>query len=146
MDSRNSHRSRTLQAGCSRPASCVRQTMLESERACSRGKSERVGDGLPLLKATSDELGPLVLVPAVQCLQIREVGAQVDAGCSGVHAGVAIRACDPVPGRPVGRLQPDLPGTLQLRCVRMARPLASPEVEDTRRVAAFLRGLTSVAG
>src|SRR4029077_8057371 len=73
-------------------------------------------------------------------------GSKVDAGGSDVHAGVAIRPRRPVPGGAVGGLHADLAGALELRGIRVPRPLTLPEVEDARRILAFLRGLAPVAG
>src|SRR5712691_11962849 len=112
-----------------------------------RGRcSESVRGRLPLPEALRDELGPLLLAPAVKHLEICGVGPQVDAGGSGAQPGVAIRACRPVPGGAVGGLEPDLAGALELRGIRMSRALALPEVEDAGRIPALLRSLAPVAG
>src|SRR6188472_2211180 len=63
-----------------------------------------------------------------------------------MERGVAIRPCRPVPGGAVGGLHPDLAGALELRGIRMSRPLALPEVEDAGRIPALLRSLAPVAG
>jgi hypothetical protein len=77
--------------------------------------SEGVRGRLPLAEALRDELGPLVLTSGVQHLEIRGVGSKADAGGAGIQPGGAIRARRPVPAGPVGVLQPDLAGALELR-------------------------------
>src|SRR5436305_6438143 len=108
--------------------------------------SECVRGRFPLPEALRDELGPLLLAPAVQHLEVCGVGSTIDAGGSGVQPGVAIRTCRPVPGGSVGGLHPDLAGALELRDSRMSRALAIPEVEDAGRIPALLRSLAPVAG
>src|SRR5918997_6564182 len=107
--------------------------------------SECVRGRLPLPEALRDELGTLLLAPTLQHLEVRGVGAKVDAGGSGIQAGVAIRPCRPVPGGAVGALHPDLAGPLELRGIRVPRALALPEVEDAGRIPALLRSLAPVA-
>src|SRR5687767_10359771 len=53
-------------------------------------RSECVRGRLPLPEALRDELGPLLLAPAVQHLEVRGVGSEVDAGGSGIQPDVAI--------------------------------------------------------
>src|SRR5918997_2194564 len=108
--------------------------------------SECVRGRLPLPEALRDELGTLLLAPTLQHLEVRGVGAKVDAGGPGIQAGVAIRPCRPVPGGAVGGLHPDLAGALELRGIRVPRALALPEVQDAGRIPALLRSLAPVAG
>src|SRR5204863_6486014 len=51
-----------------------------------------------------------------------------------------------VPGGAVRGLESDLAGALELRCIRVSRALAVPEVEDAGRIPALLRSLAPVAG
>src|SRR5688572_7187366 len=112
-----------------------------------RGRcSECVRGRLPLPEALRDQLGALLLAPAVQHLKVCGVGSEVDTGGPGIQLGVAIRPCRPVPGGAVGGLHPDLAGALELRSIRVPRALALPEVEDAGRIPALLRSLAPVAG
>src|SRR5256885_6809590 len=112
-----------------------------------RGRcSECVRGRRPLPEALPDELGPLLLAPAVQHLKVLGVGSKVDAGGSGIQPGVAIRPCRPVPGGAIGGLHCDLAGALELRGIRVPGALAPPEVEDAGRISALLRSLAPVAG
>src|SRR5439155_18987660 len=112
-----------------------------------RGRcSECVRGRLPLPEALRDELGPLLLAPAVQHLEVRGFGTKVDTGGSGIQPRVAIRPCRPVPGGAVSGLHPDLTGAFELGGIRVPRSLALPEVEDAGRIPALLRSLAPVAG
>src|SRR6185436_11058602 len=92
-----------------------------------------------------EELRPSGRVVAIEGRHVGRVGAQVDPRRALVERRVDLRAGDPVAGGAIGRLEPDLAGALELRRVRVARPLAVPEVEDARRVAPLLRGDAPVA-
>src|SRR5262249_39405209 len=98
------------------------------------------------MEALREESGALVLVTAVQHLEVRRVGSKVDAGGSGVEGGIAIGPGNPVPVGPVGALQLDLAGAFQLWSIRVARAFAVPEVEDPGRIPALLRSQAPVAG
>src|SRR5256885_8402290 len=112
-----------------------------------RGRcSECVRGRRPLPEALPDELGPLLLAPAVQHLKVLGVGSKVDAGGSGVQPGVAIRPCRPVPGGAVGGLPSYLAGALELRGIWVPRALALPEGEDAGRIPALPCSLAPVAG
>src|SRR4029079_15059911 len=54
--------------------------------------------------------------------------------------------CCPEPGGAVGGFQGDLAGALELRGIRIPGALASPEVEDARRVRALRRRFAPVTG
>src|SRR4029079_5596676 len=56
----------------------------------------------------------------------------------------AVRACREIAVRSVDALEQDLARPLELGCVRMAGPLAVPEVEDACGVDPLLRRLASV--
>src|SRR4029079_5607006 len=116
---------------------------LRQPYACP-GRSERVGGRLPLVERPRDQLGALLLVPAVEHLEVRVVGPKVDSGRSLVHTCVAVGPGGPVAVRTVGGLHPDLAGPLELGSIRVPRPLALPEVEDARRVSALLRRFAPV--
>src|SRR5690242_19882629 len=107
-------------------------------------ESEGVRDRLPLAEALRDELGALLFAPAVQSLEVRGVGAEVDAGGSGIQPGVMIRPRRPVACGAVGVLQFDFASALELRSIRVTRTLASPEVEDAGRITALLGSLAPV--
>src|SRR6059058_5020114 len=115
-------------------------------RQSTQQDSECVRGRLPLPEALRDELGPFLLGPALQDLEVCGLGSKVDAGGSGIQPGVAIRPCRPVPGGAVGGFHRDLAGALELRGIRVPRTLALPEVEDAGRIPALLRSLAPVAG
>src|SRR5215217_137181 len=121
---------------------CLTPSPLVLRLSCS----ECVPGRLPLAQALRDELGPLLLATTVQHLEVRGVSAKVDPGGSDVQPWVAIRTCRPVPGGAVGGVHPDLAGALELRCIRVSRPLALPEVEDAGGIPALLRSLAPLAG
>src|SRR5213083_2863217 len=115
-------------------------------RQSTQQDSECVRGRLPLPEALRDELGPFLLAPALQHLEVCGVGSKVDAGGSGIQPGIAIRPCRPVPGGAVGGLHPDLACALELRGIRVPRALALPEVEDAGRIPVLLCSLAPVAG
>ena|SRR5215475_1331310 len=55
-----------------------------------------------------------------------------------LNAGSRSDRVVPVPGRSVSAVQCDLAGSLELRGIRVAWPLAFPVVEDAGRILAFL--------
>src|SRR4051794_8918640 len=92
-----------------------------------------------------DQLGALAVVAAVQDVQVRRLGAEVDAGGAGVEVGVAVGTRGPVAGGAVGGFQADLAGALELRRVRVQRAFALPVVEDPGRRLPLARRFAPIA-
>src|SRR3954453_18348453 len=115
-----------LRDGAGEPRKSTRSGHPSTHRQAEEGSSEGVRGRLPLLEALRDELGALFLAAAVHDLEVRRVGAEVDAGGPRVQAGVAIRPRRPVAGGAVRALHLDLSGALELRRVRVSRTLAFP--------------------
>src|SRR3954451_12553759 len=109
-----------------------------------RGSGRR--DRLPVLEPCRDQLSAEVAVGAVQDLQIRRIRTPVLADRAGLQARIRVRAGGEVAACPIGGFEQDLAGALEPRCLRVARPLTVPEVEDARRVLLLLGGLAPVAG
>src|SRR3954471_9451418 len=130
-------------ATASRSAAACRRWLLGP--LASPISSEYVRGRLPLPEPLRDELGALLRAPAVQRLEVCGVGAEVDAGGSGIQPGVAIGPCRAVAGGAVRGLHLDLAGALELRGIRVSRALTLPVVEDAGRVSGGLRHLAPVA-
>src|SRR3954468_1640762 len=131
-------------ATASRSAAACRRWLLGP--LASPISSEYVRGRLPLPESLCDELGALLLAPAVQRLEVCGVGAEVDAGGSGIQPGVAVGSCRPVAGGAVRGLHLDLSGALELRGIRVSRALTLPVVEDAGGLSGCLRSLAPVAG
>src|SRR6185312_14000472 len=106
--------------------------------------TSRVRERLPLLEPPFDECCPLSGVVAVQHGDVTGVGPEVDPGGPRVAGVGAFGARGPVAVGAVDALQVDLTGRLEPGSVRMAGTFALREVEDARRIDAFLRRLAPV--
>ena len=70
---------------------------------------------------------------------------QIDARRPRVHVRIRIRAGRQIAGCAVVGFQPDLAGSVQLRRIRIERPLAVPVIEDARRPLPLLHRLAPVS-
>src|SRR3954463_12632366 len=103
-----------------------------------------VRDRLPLAQPVGDQIGALPIIVTVEDAHVRWLGAPIDAGGARVHLGTPVRSRREVPGGAIGRLDQDLTGAVELGCVRVPGTFTLPGIEDTRRVAAFLRSQAPV--
>ena len=103
-------------------------TLAGAMRWAGPGRQLGARDRLPMPQPLGDQLHALPIVASVQDAHVLWIGAPVNAGRPRVHSRVRVRTSREVPGRAIGGLQPDLPGPVQLRRVRVAaavRPSSS---------------------
>src|SRR5688572_29145897 len=109
----------------------IRSLGLSAKNILLHALISGVLDRLPVRKPLRDQLRAFPIVASVQDAAVLWSGAQVDTGRARVHFRVRIRTSRPVPGRALGRLQPDLSRPVQLRCVRIQRPFSLPIVKES---------------
>src|SRR5262245_5460304 len=100
--------------------------------------SPRLGvrDRLPLPEPLRDQLHALPVVGSVEDAHVLGIGAPVNAG--GAHIRARIRTGREIPGGAIGGLEPDLPGAVELRRVRVPGSLSLPIIKDARRLLLLL--------
>src|SRR5688572_166322 len=103
-----------------------------------------VRDRLPTAQPFCDQLDASLIVVSVHDAHVLRIGAQVDTRCPCDHVRVNFRSSCPIPGRAIDGLDPDLARPLQLRRVRVSRPLSLPIIEDARRPLLLLRGFAPI--
>jgi len=86
--------------------------------------------GLPMRQPLGNERRTSSIVAAVQNARIIWIGAPIDTRCPRVQMRIVIRACREVPGGAVGGFQTNLPYSVQLRRIRIQRPLTLPIIEE----------------
>ena len=96
----------------------------------------------PVLEPLGDQLAAFWIVESVEDTHVLWIGAPVHPGGARVQSRILFRTSRPVSGRALGRLQPDLPGPVQVVRVRVERPFSVPVLEDARRE---MRGLSICA-
>ena len=77
-----------------------------------------------------NERRTFAIVATVQNARIIRIGAPIDTRCARVEMRIGIREGREVPGGAVGGFQPDLPYSVQLRRIRIQRPLTIPIIEE----------------
>ena len=76
-----------------------------------------------------NERRTLAIVAAVQNARIIRIGAPIDTRCPRVEMRIGIRSGREVPGGAVGGFQTNITYSVQLRRIRIQRPLTSPIID-----------------